>query len=149
MNRSYREEAERVGRGPGLIGEKAEKISGYEHAGWRAVDKMLNGDHPTTNIATVMCAGKHMENYRDGGSVREEQREMVKGERNRMRHNMEKYDHAKKGGHMKEHTSHHEKEAHKKHHEPVHHKKGGHMKHHEGHHKFAAGGVGKIRKGVY
>ena len=112
MNKSYREEGERQGRGPGLIGERHEKIHGYEHAGWRAVDKMLNGDHPTTNVATMACASKHMANYADGGSVERHQRRDVEGER----------------GRMKEH--HHKKEHHSM-------------------HKFAAGGVGKVRKGQY
>jgi hypothetical protein len=103
MNRSYREDGERTGRGPGLIGEKTEKTHGYDNSGWRAVDKMLNGDHPTTNVATMACASKHMANYQNGASVEKEQRKMV--------------DHGKKGGSMR--------------------------------HKFAAGGVGKVRKGEY
>jgi hypothetical protein len=103
MNRSYRDEGERDGRGPGLIGEKTQKTHGYDNSGWRAVDKMLSGAHPTTNLATVACAGNHTASSKDTRSVDKEQRKMV--------------DHGKKGGSMR--------------------------------HKFAAGGVGKVRKGEY
>lgn len=77
MNRSYREDGDKTGRGPGLIGEKTEKTHSYENAGWSSVDKMLKGDHPTTNLATVACASKNMANSKDTRSVDKEQRKMV------------------------------------------------------------------------
>jgi|SRR5882672_1571560 len=102
MNRSHREEGQKEGRGPGLIGEKTEKTSSYDHAGWGAVDKMLKGEHPTTNIATVACASSKMGHYKNGGSVENEQRKMVEGRVDHMRDNMKNFGHAKKGGSMKQ-----------------------------------------------
>lgn len=106
MNRNHRED--KSGRDVGLIGEREEKVSGYDTKAWHPVDKMLRGDHPTTHMGTVACAGGQMGNHhkmKDGGHVMSEQRKMVDG------------------GNMK---------------------KGGRAKMH-----FAAGGVGKERKGQY
>jgi hypothetical protein len=177
----HRGEADLSGRDVGLIGEHQERVSGYDSPMWAAVDKMVEGDYPTTNLGTLAAAtkhgghGGHTHTYKSGGSVEHEQRRMVEGERHRMRENMDKYAHAKKGGHM----SHEKPSHHKKEHEaPRHHahhmkegghphhtkemeymephdkhtgstmKKGGHTKHHSKHH-YAAGGVGKVRKGQY
>lgn len=146
MNRSHRED--KSGRDVGLIGERQEKVSGYDTKAWHPVDKMLQGDHPTTHMGTIACGGGHMGNhhsFKDGGHVMAEQSRMVRGERDHMRGNMENYAHAKSGGHM---GSHHKKEM--EYTEPKGGrtgpmmKKGGHSKKH-----FAAGGVGKERKGMY
>jgi hypothetical protein len=148
MNRHHREEHhkkehrksgghaghDKDGRGPGLIGERPEKTHSYEHAGWHAVDKMLMDHHPTTHMGTVMAAGGHMghhhhhkeshmgHHYKDGHHVEKEQKHMV--------------EHAKKGGHM---SGGYAQE--------------GAMRHSKSHadkaHGFAAGGVGKVRKGQY
>lgn len=101
MNRSHREEG-KSGRDVGLIGEREEKVSGYDTKAWHPVDKMLKGDHPTTHMGTIACAGGHMGTHhklKDGGHVMSEQRHMVEG------------------GKSKKH--------------------------------YAAGGVGKVRKGEY
>lgn len=136
MSRSRREEGEKEGRGPGLIGERTEKTHSYEHAGWRSVDSMLKGEYPTTNIGTVCAAGKNMGHYNQGGSVEREQRKDVEDTRDHMRDNMDKYAHAKKGGSMKGGGA-----------------QEGAMRSSKPHvdkaHGFAAGGVGKIRKGQY
>lgn len=167
MNRSHREEG-KSGRDVGLIGERTEKVSGYESPMWNCIDKMLDGEYPTTNLSTIAAGSKHASGhphkhmYKEGGKVLSEQRHMVEGERDRMRENMHKFAHAKEGAHM-----HHERKEHMAHGGHPHHsremeytepkgshtgatssmKKGGHSKHHRKH--FAAGGVGKVRKGQY
>ena|ERR1700678_4349250 len=111
MNRHHRDD--KSGRDVGLIGERTEKVSGYDTKAWHPVDKMLKGDHPTTHMGTVACAGGHMGSHhkmKDGGHVMSEQRKMVEGR-------------GMSGDKMK---------------------KGGRAKMH-----FAAGGVGKERKGQY
>lgn len=131
---SKRREGDLSGRDVGLIGEHREKVSGYESPMWEAVNKMVEGHMPTTNLATIAAGARHGSNnehmYKKGGhvghrSVENEQRRMVEGER------------ARHGGHMKHND---EPPRHKKHHE-------GHSKHHKKH--FAAGGVGKVRKDQY
>jgi hypothetical protein len=127
MSRSRREqEGDLSGRDIGLIGERQEKVTGYENATWSAVNKMVEGDYPTTNIATVACAshhgGGHSSGRKEGGSTPMK----VKGSKPHHMREMEvsepnKRDTGaamKKGGH-----------AHKKH--------------------MAAGGVGKVRKDQY
>lgn len=99
MNRHHREEG-KSGRDVGLIGERQEKVSGYDTKAWHPVDKMLNGDHPTTHMGTVACAGGEMGNHHKFSD----------------------------GGHVGRHKENH---------------KAPHAKH------FAAGGVGKVRKGEY
>lgn len=124
------------GRDVGLIGEHHEKVAGYNSPMWAAVDKMLEGDMPTTNLATIAAGSHHSGHHR---SVEHEQHHMVEGK------------HEKHGGHMKhmKHMGHEEHPRHKKHHEEHegHMKKGGHAKHHRKH--MAEGGVGKVRKGMY
>lgn len=146
MNRHHREEGGKSGRDVGLIGERQEKVSGYDTKAWHPVDKMLNGDHPTTHMGTVACAGGQMgghHKFAHGGSVEREQMKMVDGDRDRMRGNMDKYAHAKDGGHM-----HHRKEM--EYTEPKGSKTGATtMMKKGGRSKFAAGGVGKVRKGEY
>lgn len=133
----HRREGDMAGRDVGLIGEHHEKVAGYESPMWEAVNKMVEGHMPTTNLATIAAGAKHGSNnehmYKKGGhvghhkSLESEQRHMVDGK------------HARHGGHMKKH---HEDDLprHKKHHED-------HSKHHKKH--FAAGGVGKVRKDQY
>lgn len=132
MNRHHREEG-KSGRDVGLIGEKQEKVSGYDTKAWHPVDKMLQGDHPTTHMGTIACAGGHMgghHKFKDGGHVMAEQKRMVEGhkEGGSVHHKREMEYKEPKGGHTG----------------PTMKKKGGHMKSH-----FAAGGVGKERKGQY
>lgn len=112
------------GRDVGLIGERHEKVAGYESPMWEAVNKMVEGHMPTTNLATIAAASHHSGHHR---SVEREQGRMIEGK------------HEKHGGHMK----HDEHPRHKKHHE----EHEGHKKHAKKH--FAAGGVGKVRKGEY
>lgn len=142
MNRHHRED--KSGRDVGLIGERQEKVSGYDTKAWHPVDKMLKGDHPTTHMGTIECAGGHMgkhHTFKDGGHVMAEQKAMVEGERGRMRHNMDEFAHAKEGGHM-----HHKREMERT--EPKTSRTGPTMKK-GGKAHFAAGGVGKVRKGQY
>ncbi len=98
------------GRDVGLIGEHHEKVAGYNSPMRAAVEKMLEGDMPTTNLGTIAAGGNHGGHHR---SVECEQKSMVEGK------------HALHSGRMK----HDEPPRHKKH--------------------FAAGGVGKVRKGEY
>lgn len=122
----HRREGDLSGRDVGLIGEHHEKVAGYESPMWEAVNKMVEGHMPTTNLATIAAGAKHGAHHEGHHrSVEKEQRHMVEGKH--MRH----------GGHMKHHDEH---PRHKKHHEA-------HGKHHKKH--FAAGGVGKVRKGEY
>ena len=118
MNKNHRDEGSKKRSGT-LIGERKEKVSGYDSPGWAAVDKMLSGDHPTTHMGTIACGGSmgSHNNYKDGGHVMAEQKAMVEGRRNHMRDNMKDFDHAKRGGSIKKH--------------------------------FAAGGVAKVRKDQY
>lgn len=126
----HRREGDLSGRDVGLIGERREKVSGYDIPMWEAVNRMVEGHVPTTNLATIASAAKHGSHndhmYKKGGhvghrrSVEHEQRQMVEGEREHMREN--------------------DNPRHKKHHEH-------HKKHHRKH--FAAGGVGKVRKDQY
>lgn len=62
MNKSHRE-GDKSGRDVGLIGERTAKVSGYDTKAWHPVDKMLKGDHPTTHMGTVACAGGQMGNH--------------------------------------------------------------------------------------
>jgi hypothetical protein len=105
MNKHHREEG-KSGRDVGLIGERTQKVSGYDTPAWKAVDKMLDGDHPTTNMGTIACGSSHMGGHHN--TLMSEQKKMVDGGK----------------GHM--------------------HKKSDSKKQH-----FAAGGVGKVRKGEY
>ncbi len=132
----HRREGDMAGRDVGLIGEHREKVSGYESPMWEAVNKMVEGHMPTTNLATIAAGAKHGSHnehmYKKGGhighhkSLESEQHHMVEGK------------HARHGGHMKHHED--DMPRHKKHHES-------HSKHHKKH--FAAGGVGKVRKDQY
>lgn len=117
-----RHEGDLSGRDVGLIGERHEKVAGYESPMWGAVNKMLEGDMPTTNLATISAGVHHSGNHR---SVEKEQSRMVEGK------------HARHGGNMKHND---EPPRHKKHHE-------GNEKSPRKH--MAAGGVGKVRKGEY
>lgn len=99
------------GRDVGLIGERHEKVAGYESPMWEAVNKMIEGHMPTTNLCTVAAAGSNHGGHQR--SVEREQGRMVEGK------------HPLHSGRMK----HDEPPRHKKH--------------------FAAGGVGKVRKGEY
>ena len=107
MGRS-RKEGDMEGRDIGLIGEKKQTTHSYDHAGWGAVDKMLMGEHPTTHMGTIACAGGHMSKEAQG-------KDSMK---------------MSKGGSM---HPHHTREMDTPQKMP----------------KFAAGGVGKIRKGQY
>ena len=123
VRRHHRVQAEGdlSGRDVGLIGERQEKVHGYENPMWECVDRMVEGDYPTTNLGTVAAASKHagghphMHEYKHGGHARHhkkpehEQRHYTHGEHERMRENMTNYEHAKTGGHMKH-------GGHKKHH---------------------------------
>ena len=100
------------GRDVGLIGERHEKVAGYDSPMWEAVNKMVEGHMPTTNLCTVAAGSHH-----GGGkhrSVENEQKRMVEGK------------HELHSGRMKDQDG------------PARHKK-----------HFAAGGVGKVRKGEY
>jgi hypothetical protein len=131
MSKHHRKhEGDLHGRDVGLIGERHEKVAGYESPMWEAVNKMVEGHMPTTNLGTIAAGSHHGGHHR---SVEREQRHMVEGK------------HEKHGGHMK-HMKHEEHPRHKKHHED-HMSHGGHAKHHKKH--MAAGGVGKVRKGEY
>ena len=122
MKRHHGGEADLSGRDVGLIGERQERVSGYDSPMWGVVDKMVEGHYPTTNLGTVAASikhgghGGHTHLYKSGGSVEHEQRRMVEGERHRMRENMDKYAHAKKGGHMGHHKMEHEAPRHHAHH---------------------------------
>lgn len=131
MGRSRTED--NTGRDVGLIGEKHEAIHNYEHSGAGAVDAMLRGEHPTTFVGTVECAtrsgmgrhhtgkdGKHIATH--GGHEAHEKSGMA---------------HMKSGG---EGHPHHTREMERT---IKGGKEGGKMP------KFAAGGVGKVRKGQY
>jgi hypothetical protein len=132
------EEGDLTGRDVGLIGQRQEKVTGYENPMWEAVDRMVEGEYPTTNIGTVAAAARHGGHhphehmYKRGGHVRHhrkvehEQRHYVDGEHERMRENMDKYAHAKHGGHMRHHEDH---PKHMRHHED--HPR--HMRRHEDH----------------
>lgn len=124
----HRREGDLSGRDVGLIGEHHERVAGYESPMWKAVNKMVEGHMPTTNLATIAAGSSHGAHSGHHRSVEREQRQMVESGRHHK---------AKHGGHMKHHE---EPPRHKKHHE-------GHAKHHRKH--FAAGGVGKVRKGEY
>lgn len=125
---SKHREGDLSGRDVGLIGERREKVAGYESPMWEAVNKMVEGDFPTTNLSTIAAGSRHGAHSGHHRAVEKEQRHMVEGT------------HARHGGHMKHHDEH---PRHKKHHE----EHEGHKKHHRKH--FAAGGVGKVRKGEY
>lgn len=124
----HRREGDLSGRDVGLIGEHHEKVAGYESPMWEAVNKMVEGHMPTTNLCTMAAGSRHGAHSGHHRSVEREQQHMVEGGRHHK---------AKHGGHMKHHDEH---PRHKKHHEE-------HGKHHRKH--FAAGGVGKVRKGEY
>lgn len=129
------------GRDVGLIGEKPEKVHSYENSGFKALESIMQDDYPATNIGTVECATRH-----GVGNYKAEKSAMHVATRGSSH---EGHKHHKSGI---VHT-HHEKEGHPHHTrkmdvaEPASFKKGGHAM--AKHHKFAAGGVGKIRKGVY
>ncbi len=77
MNKHHRDEG-KSGRDAGLIGERTQKVSGYDTPAWKAVDKMLDGDHPTTNMGTIACGGSSMGSHH-GGKLMSEQKKMVDG----------------------------------------------------------------------
>jgi hypothetical protein len=54
MNKSHRED-ELSRKSKGESGGKLEKMGDYGHSGWAAVQSMLKGEHPTTNLATIEC----------------------------------------------------------------------------------------------
>lgn len=141
VRRHHREEeGDLSGRDVGLIGERQEKVSGYESPMWECVDKMVKGDYPTTNLATVAAGSKHAEghphkhSYNHGGHVSGSKPSKVHGHHphHRREEEIRESDHRETGAAMKKGG-----DAHKKHHHS-------HKKHH-----FAAGGVGKERKGMY
>jgi hypothetical protein len=154
MGRSIREEGrdmksrfgegDLAGRDVGLIGERPEAVSGYEHAGWKAVEAVLHDEYPSTNLGTIACAaragmgsygahkdGMHMATH---GSSREGHKNGKSG--------MVHVEHKGEG------HPHHTRKMDVA--EPMNFKKGGHaMKTMKCGGKYAAGGVGKERKGMY
>ncbi len=107
----------------GFVGERAHKAEGYSEREGAAVDRMLTSEnYISSNMATIRCAMKH-----SGHDMDIPRGDKPKGREPKMSGPAHMHHPRMAEGGM----------AH-----------GGHAMHHS-RHKMAAGGIGKVRKGVY
>ena len=77
MNRKLREQDRELARASRMDNGRSERVTGYNNKEMGAVDSMMKGNYPTTNIGTLECAARHgstikkeVERLVDGGSHR-------------------------------------------------------------------------------